>query len=153
MTFNPTALRKAKIVYNFGLSECNTVKTGTEIHELQLFTKIKLLRPTDFIFNLCFSVWYNNFKTFSNFLIIMVIGVLIFWEITVHSFSFASCNIRLIYTTADALHWCTALKSWTLWLLNLKSNQVDFTTVNSFIFTCLFKSASSSEIRMYLLTF
>ena len=24
--FNPTALRKAKIVYNFGLSECNRVK-------------------------------------------------------------------------------------------------------------------------------
>ena len=24
--FNPTALRKTKIVYNFGLSECNRVK-------------------------------------------------------------------------------------------------------------------------------
>ena len=24
--FNPVALRKAKIVYNFGLSECNRVK-------------------------------------------------------------------------------------------------------------------------------
>ena len=24
--FNPIALRKAKIVYNFGLSECNRVK-------------------------------------------------------------------------------------------------------------------------------
>ena len=24
--FNPAALRKAKIVYNFGLSECNRVK-------------------------------------------------------------------------------------------------------------------------------
>ena len=24
--FNPTALRKAKIVYNFGLSKCNRVK-------------------------------------------------------------------------------------------------------------------------------
>ena len=24
--FNPTALRKAKIVYNFGLSECNRIK-------------------------------------------------------------------------------------------------------------------------------
>ena len=24
--FNPTALRKAEIVYNFGLSECNKVK-------------------------------------------------------------------------------------------------------------------------------
>ena len=26
--FNPIALRKAKIVYNFGLSECNRVKMG-----------------------------------------------------------------------------------------------------------------------------
>ena len=25
-SLNPTALRKAKIVYNFGLSECNKVK-------------------------------------------------------------------------------------------------------------------------------
>ena len=24
--FNPSALRKAKIVYNFGLSECNRIK-------------------------------------------------------------------------------------------------------------------------------
>ena len=26
LKFNPVALRKAKIVYNFGLSECNKVK-------------------------------------------------------------------------------------------------------------------------------
>ena len=26
--FNPTALRKAKIAYNFGLSECNRVKVS-----------------------------------------------------------------------------------------------------------------------------
>ena len=26
--FNPIALRQAKIVYNFGLSECNGVKNG-----------------------------------------------------------------------------------------------------------------------------
>ena len=26
MCFNPIALKKAKIVYNFGLSECNRVK-------------------------------------------------------------------------------------------------------------------------------
>ena len=30
---NPIALRKAKIVYNFGLSECNRVK-GTNFHLL-----------------------------------------------------------------------------------------------------------------------
>ena len=29
--FNPTALRKAKTEYNFGLSECNRVKTVTVI--------------------------------------------------------------------------------------------------------------------------
>ena len=29
--FNPIALRKAKIVYNFGLSECKRVKTKMEI--------------------------------------------------------------------------------------------------------------------------
>ena len=28
MYINPTALRKAKIVYNFGLSECTRVKVG-----------------------------------------------------------------------------------------------------------------------------
>ena len=28
-SFNPVALRKAKIVYNFGLSECNRVKMGS----------------------------------------------------------------------------------------------------------------------------
>ena len=28
--FNPIALRKAKIVYNFGLSECNRVKACDE---------------------------------------------------------------------------------------------------------------------------
>ena len=31
LCFNPNALRKAKIVYNFGLSECNRVKRGTYI--------------------------------------------------------------------------------------------------------------------------
>ena len=29
---NPTALRKAKIVYNFGLSECNSVRTVILLH-------------------------------------------------------------------------------------------------------------------------
>ena len=28
ITVNPIALRKVKIVYNFGLSECNTVKSA-----------------------------------------------------------------------------------------------------------------------------
>ena len=28
MQLNPTVLRKAKIVYNFGVSECNRVKQG-----------------------------------------------------------------------------------------------------------------------------
>ena len=30
--FNPIALRKAKIVYNFGLSECNRVNTSSFEH-------------------------------------------------------------------------------------------------------------------------
>ena len=30
--FNPTALRKAKIVYNFGFSECNRVKMQRALH-------------------------------------------------------------------------------------------------------------------------
>ena len=30
--FNPIALRKAKIVYNFGLSECNRVKFNDTGH-------------------------------------------------------------------------------------------------------------------------
>ena len=30
--FNPTALRKTKLVYNFGLSECNRIKTQTLMH-------------------------------------------------------------------------------------------------------------------------
>ena len=29
--FNPIALRKAKIVYNFGLSECNRVNEGLQL--------------------------------------------------------------------------------------------------------------------------
>ena len=29
MRFNPIALKKAKIVYNFGLSECNRVNSKT----------------------------------------------------------------------------------------------------------------------------
>ena len=31
---NPIALRNAKIVYNFGLSECNSVKTGDPLIEV-----------------------------------------------------------------------------------------------------------------------
>ena len=34
--FNPFALRKAKIVYNFGLSECNRSKAGKDLLCLQL---------------------------------------------------------------------------------------------------------------------
>ena len=32
MLVNPIALRKAKIVYNFGLSECNWVKARVRTH-------------------------------------------------------------------------------------------------------------------------
>ena len=42
--FNLTALRKAKIVYNFGLSECNRVKFSTviSIREVKLITAVSL---------------------------------------------------------------------------------------------------------------
>ena len=33
---NPTALRKAKIVYNFGLSECNRVNHGHPVYNFGL---------------------------------------------------------------------------------------------------------------------
>ena len=33
--FNPTALRKAKIVYNFGLSECKSIKGVSKISQQQ----------------------------------------------------------------------------------------------------------------------
>ena len=33
--FNPIALRKAKIVYNFGLSECNRVKKKRKLSYLE----------------------------------------------------------------------------------------------------------------------
>ena len=34
--FNPIALRRAKIAYNFGLSECNRVKRAFSSKELKL---------------------------------------------------------------------------------------------------------------------
>ena len=34
--FNPIALRKAKIVYNFGLSECNRVNDRLDLPELYI---------------------------------------------------------------------------------------------------------------------
>ena len=39
--FNPIALRKAKIVCNFGLSECNMVKNrSTKLNEMMSGTKV-----------------------------------------------------------------------------------------------------------------
>ena len=43
--FNPVALRKAKIVYNFGLSECNRVNTlrvSDEIHVGEIANSVAL---------------------------------------------------------------------------------------------------------------
>ena len=34
---NPTGLRKAKIVYNFGLSECNRIKGANSFHTILAF--------------------------------------------------------------------------------------------------------------------
>ena len=39
LTLNPTALRKAKIAYNFGLSECNRVKKPKQ--QMTKFTSAK----------------------------------------------------------------------------------------------------------------
>ena len=41
--FNPIAFRKAKIVYNFGLSECNRVKVFASLHKL-FIKSVKLYR-------------------------------------------------------------------------------------------------------------
>ena len=52
MEFNPVALRKAKIVYNFGISECKRMKSsgfvqilyvGTDRSQQTVQTKIRLL--------------------------------------------------------------------------------------------------------------
>ena len=46
---NPTALRKAKIVYNFGLYECNRVKGLCELTELGLLdSKLSTVRMGTF---------------------------------------------------------------------------------------------------------
>ena len=42
--FNPIALRKAKIVYNFGLSECNRVERGP--HKRLVSTILKCVLPS-----------------------------------------------------------------------------------------------------------
>ena len=42
LSINPTALRKAKIVYNFGLSECNRVKTQIVTSQLILVNECLL---------------------------------------------------------------------------------------------------------------
>ena len=42
IVFNPIALRKAKIVYNFGLSECNRVKQVDMMHAIYLSCNIFL---------------------------------------------------------------------------------------------------------------
>ena len=45
-TFNPIALRKAKIVYNFGLSECNRVKeTLPNNYSKHTIMNVKLTKP------------------------------------------------------------------------------------------------------------
>ena len=41
-SFNPIALRKAKIAYNFGLSECNRVKMGVFFHLRITLSKLAL---------------------------------------------------------------------------------------------------------------
>ena len=44
---NPIALRKAKIVYNFGLSECNRVKTHTHLYLDFSKTELKFIKESE----------------------------------------------------------------------------------------------------------
>ena len=46
-SFNPIALRKAKIVYNFGLSECNRVKRRPRIANRKLQKLSPFLKMTE----------------------------------------------------------------------------------------------------------
>ena len=43
--FNPIALRQAKIVYNFGLSECNRVKVSDENQNIYLHSSDSVSTP------------------------------------------------------------------------------------------------------------
>ena len=49
---NPIALRKAKIAYNFGLSECNRVKKSQNIYHFQHFFFPNVLKPNPVKFNI-----------------------------------------------------------------------------------------------------
>ena len=59
--FNPVALRKANIVYNFGLSECNRVKQNIELLYLRavgnLTCNASSQEPTSFAF--CQNIFYS----------------------------------------------------------------------------------------------
>ena len=59
--FNPVALRKAKIVHNFGLSECNRVKHVT-IACPEIYTRIIQVRGEKKIFSLSFNQKGENIK-------------------------------------------------------------------------------------------
>ena len=48
-TFNPIALRKAKIAYNFGLSECSRVKTGLTVVLILCFSGVPVFLRLHFI--------------------------------------------------------------------------------------------------------
>ena len=54
---NPIALRKAKIVYNFGFSECIRVKYETG----GPFSGISIIRPRSRLFSSLFIIIHNIF--------------------------------------------------------------------------------------------
>ena len=45
--FNPVALRKAKIVYNFGFSECNRVKKADKHGSVPVHRKVYTTMQSD----------------------------------------------------------------------------------------------------------
>ena len=46
---NPIALRKAKIVYNFGLSECNRVNSSIPSSNLRASSTLSFLEPRPYL--------------------------------------------------------------------------------------------------------
>ena len=61
--FNPIALRKAKIVYNFGLSECNRVKIeiGLKLKAISFMEAAKKLKK--FLFLIGQKIWKCTYRS------------------------------------------------------------------------------------------
>ena len=72
MSINPIALRKAKIVYNFGLSECKRVKSSyyctyecnSVSHWIKICDYIISYLRTVFVTYICHSLFITSFSNF-----------------------------------------------------------------------------------------